>query len=422
MIVAHVGAIGGGAGTAALKIHRGLKQAGVTSWYFAADATGASAHDAVTPLPRRGAPPYAPGALLFRAAVKAYNTGRPDGAGLFSYTSLPVDSPFPFDVVRPDVIHLHWIAQGIDYRSFFRSIPRTQPVVWTLLDMEPFTGGCHYAGPCLRYETGCGRCPQLNGLRSPFDLSGVTFRRKRRLYEHLNLTVVAVGQANAVEARRSPLFAHVREFQVIPVGIDTAVFTPRRRQESRARLGLPEDALVLSFAAVDLMNIYKGFPVLLEAIRRLSNRGRVRLLLTGGPLPAGLQLPVPHHHAGFTRDAGVLAEIYSASDVHVLPSLSEGLGQVGLEAMACGTPVVGSRVGGVPDYVLDGRTGLLFEAGRAGDLAEKLDWMIQHQAERRSMGAAGTRLIRNLFSVEHVQAAYMTLYDRVIHESSRGAL
>jgi len=106
----------------------------------------------------------------------------------------------------------------------------------------------------------------------------------------------------------------------------------------------------------------------------------------------------------------------------VLPSLSEGLGQVGLEAMACGTPVVGSRVGGVPDYVLDGRTGLLFEAGRAGDLAEKLDWMIQHQAERRSMGAAGTRLIRNLFSVEHVQAAYMTLYDRVIHESSRGAL
>jgi len=51
VIVAHVGAIGGGAGTAALKIHRGLKQAGVTSWYFAADATGASAHDAVTPLP-----------------------------------------------------------------------------------------------------------------------------------------------------------------------------------------------------------------------------------------------------------------------------------------------------------------------------------------------------------------------------------
>lgn len=415
MIVAHVGAIGGGAGTAALKIHRGLKQAGATSWYFTADATGASPADDITPFPRRPAGANAPGSLLFRAAVKAYTVRRPEGSGLFSYTSLPIESPFPFDVVRPDVIHLHWIAQGIDYRTFFSSIPPAQPVVWTLLDMEPFTGGCHYAGTCLRYERGCGRCPQLNALRNPLDLSALTFRRKRRLYAHLNLTVVAVGEANAVEARRSPLFAHAREFHVIPVGIDTAVFTPPGRSASRARLGLPDDRVVLSFAAVDLMNTYKGFPVLLDAVARLRNRDRVMLLLMGGPLPAGLQLPVPYHHAGFERDPGRLADVYSAADVHVLPSLSEGLGQVGLEAMACGTPVVGSRVGGVPDYVLDGRTGRLFEAGRAEDLAENLDWMIEHSAERRSMGAAGTRLVHNLFSLDAVNSAYLALYARLLH-------
>jgi glycosyltransferase involved in cell wall biosynthesis len=413
VIVAHVGIVGGGAGMAALRIHRGLRQAGVESRYFTADPRGASPADTVTALPRSVAAWNAPRSLLFRAAIKTYAVGRPEGAGLFSYTSLPIHSPFPFDVVRPDVIHLHWIAQGIDYRSFFRSIPPTQPVVWTLHDMEPFTGGCHSAGACLRYERGCGRCPQLNALRNPLDLSGLTFRRKRRLYAHLNLTVVAVGTANVEEAKRSPLLANAREFHVIPVGIDTSLFTPRDRSASRARLGLADGCTVLSFAAIDLMSTHKGLPVLLDAIARLRNRDQVQLLFVGGPLPAGMSLPVSWHHAGFERDLNRLAEIYSAADVHVLPSLAEALGQVGLEAMACGTPVVGSRVGGVPDYVLDGRTGLLFEAGNADDLRAKLEWIIDRPQERRSLGAAGPALVRERFSIDTVIGSYLSLYDRL---------
>jgi glycosyltransferase involved in cell wall biosynthesis len=418
VIVAHVGSVGGGAGTAAVKIHRGVRGSGVTSWFFAVDPTGASSDDKVIRFPRRAAPWNSARSLLFRLAVKMYNTRRPRGSGLFSYTSLPIDSPFPFDVVQPDVIHLHWIAQGIDYRTFFDSIPSGLPVVWTLLDMEPFTGGCHYAGACVRYQQACGSCPQLNAFRNPADLSAITFRRKRQLYARLNLSVVAIAEANVQEAKRAPVFAGVREFSVIPLGIDTARFAPRDRAASRETLGLSTDRVVLAFGAVELGSIYKGFSVLLDALARLRNRDRVLLLLFGGPMPPNVSLPAgTWHHAGFESDAARLSAIYSAADVFVLPSLSEALGQVGLEALACGTPVVGSRIGGVPDYVLDGATGLLFDTGNAGDLAAKLDWIIEHPAERRQYGAAGPPLVRGRFSLESVNRSYVALYERLMVEN-----
>jgi glycosyltransferase involved in cell wall biosynthesis len=414
VIVAHVGSIGGGAGAAALKVHRALRESGVTSRFFAVDAMGAAPDDEITRFPMRHVASWnSPRSLLFRLAIKTYNTRRPVGAGLFSYTSLPVDSPFPFDLVRPDVIHLHWVAQGIDYRTFFDSIPSSVPVVWTLHDMEPFTGGCHYAGACVRYQRACGNCPQLNALRNPADLSAITFRRKKKRYARLNLTVVAVATANLEEARRAPLFADAREFTVIPVGIDTAVFTPRDRSTCREQLGLSTDRIVVAFGAVDLGSVYKGFSVLLDALARLRNRDRVLLLLFGGPLPPNVSPPGAWHHAGFVRDPERLSTIYSAADVYVLPSLSEALGQVGLEALACGTPVVGSRVGGVPDYVLDRKTGLLFDAGKGDDLAATLDLIIDHPADRLQYGRAGPALVREHFSVDVVNRSYLALYERL---------
>jgi glycosyltransferase involved in cell wall biosynthesis len=413
VIVAHVGSLAGGAGAAALNMHRAMWDGPVSSHFLAMDPAGLPDDDVVQ-FPRRIAGRNSPRALLFRAALKIYTTGRPADAGLFSYTSLPIDSPFPFDRIRPDVIHLHWIAQGIDYRSFFRSIPAGLPVVWTLHDTEPFTGGCHATGGCVRYQRGCGSCPQLNSLRNPADLSAITIRRKRRLYRRLNLTVVAIGEANAAHAKRASVLAGARGVTVIPVGIDVTRFAPRDRTESRAELGIPQDRIVIAFGAIDLGNVYKGFNVLLDAMSRLRNRDRVLLLLFGGPRPAGVSPPAGGWlHAGFEDDARRLSSLYAAADVFVLPSLSEALGQVGLEALACGTPVVGSRVGGIPDYVLEGKTGLLVEPGNAGELAARLDWMIEHPAERQDYGAAGPPLIRERFSIEAVNRSYRALYERL---------
>jgi glycosyltransferase involved in cell wall biosynthesis len=146
----------------------------------------------------------------------------------------------------------------------------------------------------------------------------------------------------------------------------------------------------------------------------MRGRASVRLLLAGGALPDDVRVPVPVVHAGFETDPRKLAAFYSAADVHVVPSISEALGQVGLEAMACGTPVIGSRVGGVPDYVRDNETGLLFTAGDADALASSLDTLAAMPDVRRRMAAAARALVASEFSVDSVTRAYLELYEQII--------
>src|SRR5436309_3008736 len=135
-MVAQVGGVFGGAGVAALRIHHAVRAEGIASRLFTVDLGAVDAPDDVLPFPRTLTRRNSPSGMLYRLVLKTYTTHRPADAGLFSYTRLPIATPFPFDIVRPDVIHLHWIAQGLDYRTLFDSIPAALPVVWTLHDME----------------------------------------------------------------------------------------------------------------------------------------------------------------------------------------------------------------------------------------------------------------------------------------------
>ena len=222
-----------------------------------------------------------------------------------------------------DVIHLHQIEGLLDYRDFFANAPRRRPVVWTLHDMNPFTGGCHYDGGCGRFVESCGICPEL-GSETAEDLSKQIWRRKH-------------------------------------YGLDTESFVPRNRQAARAALGLDTEARVVLFAADQLGNRRKGFPQLLDALSRIPASLAPTLLTFGnGNLDgAGLR----HIHLGRLDGPRLLSIAYSAADAFVMPSLQEAFGQTALESMARGTPVIAFRTGGIPEFVLDGITGLLVPVG-----------------------------------------------------------
>jgi glycosyltransferase involved in cell wall biosynthesis len=109
-----------------------------------------------------------------------------------------------------------------------------------------------------------------------------------------------------------------------------------------------------------------------------------------------------------------MVDIYSAVNLHVSPSFQESFGQVGIEALACGTPVLGSRVGGIPEYVIEGETGLLAEPGNASDLADKLDWIVEHPDAAQQFGEKGRTLVCQKFSIKSIGQAYLTLYRSLI--------
>ena len=139
-----------------------------------------------------------------------------------------------------DIYHLHWVAGFLDYRTFFGKFPRDKPLVWTLHDMNQFTGGCHYTAGCDKFTLACGACPVL-GSKESYDLTSAIFLRKHAAYEYLSpelVRIVATSRWLAAEAKRSALF---RQFDIatIPYGLDTELFRPRNRMAARELFDIP---------------------------------------------------------------------------------------------------------------------------------------------------------------------------------------
>ena len=119
------------------------------------------------------------------------------------------------------------------------------------------------------------------------------------------------------------------------------------------------------------------------------------------------------HHFGYVDSPEKQALIYSAADIVVVPSREDNQPQVGLEAMACGTPVVAFDAGGIPEYVRDGTTGLIAKLGDESHLAERISWMANHESSRTRMGHQAREMMEQEFELNQQSAKYLDLYRRI---------
>lgn len=316
-----------------------------------------------------------------------------------------------------DVIHLHWINGGM---LSVRGVGRLdQPVVWTMHDAWAFTGGCHFSYECRRYTDACGACPQL-GSSSRNDLSHILWRQKQKHWSKLNLTVVAPSSWLADRARESSLLGSKR-IVVLPNGLNMQVFKPIDKQQARFILNLPEKKNLLLFGAFNAAkDPRKGMVLLREATRILAEKKEIAAhtaLVVFGAAKAGRDsdLPLQSHYLGSVRDEFTMAMAYSAADAFVLPSLADNLPYTVMEALACGTPCIGFRVGGVPEMIAHRQTGYVAEPGDAADLARGIEWLLTHDQEsRRRLGsAARDRAVRN-YDIRHIASAHLDLYQSVL--------
>jgi glycosyltransferase involved in cell wall biosynthesis len=321
---------------------------------------------------------------------------------------------------RPDVVNLHWISRWIDQPSFFASLPMDLPVVWSLHDMNPFTGGCHHAGDCERFTTHCRECPQLKSP-GPHDDAFRFFEIKKGCYAGKNLHVVSSSDWMNLQARRSALLRHATSFHTIPLGLDTQSFNPIDKSCARQALAIDSERFVVGFACADLSSNDKGGPLLVEALHALSNKAKVTLLVFGvGELPdsGGRSEPDGRYQLielGTINSPRLQSLFYSACDVFAAPSRIESFGLTALEAMACGTPVVAFNTGGLVDVVADGETGLLETKVRSVvGLRDQLDWMLQHPTERQNMGLAARQRVEKQFASTLMARRYVELYNRLL--------
>ena len=412
---------GGGAAQAAFRLHVALRALGVASSMLVGRK--------VTRDPDVAA--VAPGSLAGRATVKLaerwqarrlhrYASTRSASLEIFTLGQGVLGRKLLRQLPAADVFTLHWSSRLIDYDVLFSALPWATPVVWRMPDMNAMTGGCHYTLGCEGFTGACGNCPQL-GSSSARDLSRRVHERKRRAYAKLDpafVRFVAPSRWLQRQAERSSLLAPF-ECVHIPTGVDTDVFRPHPRDFAREVLGLPAAGRVVLFGADSVANHRKGFDLLLAAIAGLAREREVTLAAIGGghvEVPAGAGPVVP---LGRIDDARLLALAYAAADLFVLPTRADNLPNVVLEAMACGTPVVGFDVGGVPDMVRPGETGLLAPPEDVAGLRDAIATLLEDDELRARLGAEAREVAVREYGMELMARRYLAVYEELVEAAAR---
>lgn len=407
--------IGGGAARAAYRLFQGLRKSGLPARMLVREA--ASGHPEVARLQipadrelRRASARYwmAQYALIDQRRTRLSNSWFSFPYPGFDLTLLPL-------VREAEITNVHWVAHFQSVESMGTLLQTGKPVVWTLHDANPFTGGCHYTAGCHGFTNTCRDCPQLE--RDSGKIPATVLANKLRRWRG-NLCIVAPSNWMASMARNSHVFADC-PVQVIPNAVDDQVFRPRSREESRRQLGIPPEATAIMFCAEAHGETRKGFSHLLEALRicaaspdiRLSGNRFNLLLLTVGKAGNELgDMGLPIHALGYLRSEEEMVRAYSAADVFVQPSLEDNLPNTIMEAMACGIAVAAFAAGGIPDLVQNGETGLLCPVGDSEALARAIMRLAMDLSLRKRLGRAARLRVEKEYRLEHQARQYGDLF------------
>lgn len=341
-------------------------------------------------------------------AVDIANTGT-------NITALP-------EFTQADVIHLHWINQGmLSLTDIRRIIQSGKPIVWTIHDMWPFTGICHYAGDCDKYATQCHNCPQLyKGSRK--DIAYRTFQKKKKLFEGAQITFVACSRWLESLAKKSDLIKG-QTITNIPNAINTNLFKPRDKKQAREKCHLPQDKKLLLFGSVKITDKRKGIDYLVSACKQIASSypdfsKELGVVVFGNQAEQYASLfPFPIYPMNYVSNEKELVDIYNAVDLYVTPSLQDNLPNTIVEAMACGIPCIGFNVGGIPQMIDHLHNGYVAQYKSSEDLANGICWSL-NEGDYASLSEEARRKAVDTYSEQTVAMKYIKIYNHITGENA----
>jgi len=315
--------------------------------------------------------------------LQLFITRNNDGRyGLFSFPLLGTDVS-GMDLIRnADIIYIHWVQGGFLNFSNYRQIAKLgKPVIFFMHDMWAITGGCHHSFNCEKYMTECCECQVFN-QKGTIDWPNKEFHSKKKIYSEFdNIYFISPSKWLFNCATRSAL-VRGKPLYHIPNIIDNNLFKPVGREFARRTLNLNEDSKIIAFGAFSVSSAYKGWPELLKALKILSatyQKDEITILIFGSGQNNEISGTVPFRtrFMGFLKDEYSTVLVYNAADVFVTPSLADKLPTTVLECLACGTPVAGFNVGGIPDMISHLENGYLAKYRDPEDLANGIRYLLE---------------------------------------------
>lgn len=320
---------------------------------------------------------------------------------------------------QPQIVHAHNLHRNYFDLRFLPELSARLPLVITLHDAWLLSGHCAHSFACTRWETGCGHCPDLTIPPAiERDETAFNFRRKRAIYARSRFRVAAPSRWLLDKLERSMVAPAVIESRVIPNGIDLEVFHPRDRGAAREELGLPEGADILLFTALSIReNVWKDYKTLQSAVAVLAERRAARPLIflaIGETAPSEKIGNAEIRFLPFVHENRKLAAFYQAADLYIHAARADTFPTSILEALACATPVVATAVGGIPEQISDGETGILTPPGDANAMAGAIARLLDDPTRRQAMAAKAGAEARRLFGRGRMTEDYLHWFEEIL--------
>jgi len=338
----------------------------------------------------------------------------------------------------PDIVHCHNLHGGYFDLRALPWISRQVPVILTLHDAWLLSGHCAHSFDCERWKTGCGHCPDLTIYPAVHrDGTDYNWRRKRKIYAESRLYVATPSRWLMHKVEESMLAPGVVEARVIPNGVDLSVFHPSNRQAVRAALGMPQDLKVLLFVANGIrQNIWKDYRTMRASVAKVAERMHgqgVLFIAMGEEAPPERIGQAEVRFIPYQNDPETVARYYQAADVYLHAARADTFPNTVLEALACGTPVVATAVGGIPGqvkglgiagcglrnlglngYRMEEATGVLVAPGDVESMAEATMALLSNEPLGKRLGENAAQDARQRFGLEAQVAMYLEWYRAIL--------
>ena len=307
---------------------------------------------------------------------------------------------------KADIVHLHWVGDFLDFKTFFRN--NKKRIVWTMQDMNPITGGCHYSSGCTRFTSDCHDCPQLQGTADT-GYAQKNLQLKKKSISGAQIHMIASSGWLTGLSKESLLFSR-NPHSMIFNGSDPAVFDPIDRNAARDLFGIPKNKTVILFIA-NLDNPRKGYQFVRDAFRTFSEREDVFLCVAGESKTAPENIP-NCRFIGKISDEKTLNAFYSAGDILLIPSLEDDLPNTIIEALLCGTPVIGFPVGGIGEMLMNDQNGFLCPGIGVAPLTQRIRDFLSAPGKFNRQEIRKNTIQK--FSINVQVKKYIELYNKMI--------
>jgi glycosyltransferase involved in cell wall biosynthesis len=309
-----------------------------------------------------------------------------------------------------DIVHLHWVNHGFVDVNLLTEIDI--PIIWTMHDFWPITGGCHYFYDCYNFKNSCGKCTILGSNRKS-DFSSYSLKRKLSIYEQLKtrLTLVPISDWVRDIALSSPVAEHSPIHGVIYSGIDTVTFRFFDLSFARKILGLQLSTFYILLGATDLANPAKGISYAIEALNHIIvNKGFEFKILVFGETNDPFFDSDLVVNLGYIKDKEKLALVYASSNLLISPSINEAFGMLMAEAQCVGCPVVAFDDFGPRNIVNHKTTGYLSKVFDVDSLVDGIEFIYNNSFDRIQISSDSI----TKFNIQNSVNEYSQLYNKVL--------